>query len=193
MTQLLLSGKAITLYQILAIFILIFVLLRQMKKNKAIRERRQISNTKMRNSQLEEMLKNPDIKSEWSKHPNPFEVQYVHAANTEMDVMPGFQVEIEVHTETSVQRYLFDLNQEVTIGRDERNVLPLNDKLVAKRNCSIFMKNQAVYVKNQSNANPVCIQRGKNKQLIQNQIVKLQSKDILTLGKTALHISLYEN
>lgn len=193
MMQLLLSEKAIALYEVLVIFILIFILIRQSKKNKEIRERRQISNEKMRNAQLEEMLKNPDIKSEWSKQPNPFDVQYAHAANGEMSAMPKFQVEIEVHTETSVQRFLFDLDQEVTIGRDEKNVLPLNDKLVAKRNCTIFVKNKAVYVKNQSLANPVCIQRGKNKQLIQNQIVKLQSKDILTLGKTALHVSVYEN
>lgn len=191
--QLLLSEKAIAVYEVLAILILIFIFIRQSKKNRETRERRQISNAKMRNMQLDEMLKNPDIRSEWSKHPNPFDVQYVHAANTEMNAMPKFQIEIEVHTETSVQRYLFDLEREVTIGQDEKNVLPVKDKLAAKRNCSIFVKNQAVYVKNLSASVPVCIQRGKKKQLIQNQIVKLQSRDILTLGKTALHISIYEN
>ena len=98
-------------------------------------------------------------------------------------------MEIEVHTETSVQRYLFDLDQPVTIGRDEKNSLPLNDSMAAKQNCTIFVKNQTVYVK----ASPVCIQRGKVKKQVENQMVKLQSKDILIIGKTALHISLYEN
>lgn len=193
MMQLLLSEKAVTLYEILVIAILIIVLFRQARKNKAARERRQISNVKKRNMQLEEMLKNPDIKSEWSKNPNPFEVQYVYAKNAEENVMPKFQAEIEVHTETSIQRYLFDLNQEITIGRDETNVLPLKDKMAAKRSCSIFLKNQAVYVKNHSASNPICIQRGKNRQLIQNQTVKLKSRDVITLGKTKLHILLYEN
>lgn len=193
MAELLLSGKAITLYEILVIAILIFILIRQVKKNKDIRERRDISNEKIRNAKLDEMLKNPDIKTDWPQQPNPFEVQYMQKAKAEFAVIPKFQVEIEVHTETSVQRYLFDLDQEITIGRDERNVLPLNDKQAAKRCCSIFVKNHAVYVKNLSFDNPVCIQRGKKKQLIQNQMVKIQSKDILTIGRTALHISLYEN
>lgn len=50
-----------------------------------------------------------------------------------------------------------------------------------------------MYVKNECYEKPICIQRGKKKQLIQNQIVKLQSRDILSIGKTTLHISLYEN
>lgn len=191
--QILLSEKAMAVYEILIILILAFALIRQIRKNRETRERRQISNAKLRNVKLEEMLKNPDIKSEWSKNPNPFDVQYVHAANNDMKAMPKHQIEIEVHTETSVQRYLFDLEREITIGRDESNVLPLNDKQAAKRNCAIYVKNQAVYAKNLNAATPICIQRGKKKQLIQNQMVKLQSKDILMVGKTALHISLYEN
>jgi hypothetical protein len=188
-----LSEKAIALYEILIILLLLFILIRQVRKKKDMQKRRQISSVKMRNEQLEAMLKNPDKEAEKSRRSNPYDVQYVHTGNAEIHAMPKFQVEIEVHTETSVQRYLFDLDQEVTIGRDEKNVLSINDRMAARRNCTIFVKNQAVYVKNQSSASPICIQRGKNKQLIQNQMVKLQSKDILTIGKTTLHISLYEN
>lgn len=193
MTEILLSGKAVMAYEILMILVLVFVLIHQWKKNSAARERREIRNAKMRNVQLEEKLKNPDSIMDWSKTPNPFEVQYVQ--NPEKNSRPdsNFQIELEVHTETSVQRYLFDLDEEITVGKSERNSLPLNDKSAADRSCSIFRKNRSVYVKNENYEKPICIQRGKKKQLIQNQIVKLQSKDILSIGKTTLHISLYEN
>lgn len=193
--QILLSKNAIAIYEILIILLLVIILVRQSKKNKDMQERKRIRKEKLRNAQLEERLKNPeiDIEQGWPANPNPFDVQYVHSANIDTNAMPRFQVEIEVHTETSVQRYLFDLDQEITIGRDERSVLPLKDPTAARRGCSILMKNQVVYVKNESTVNAVCIQRGKNKKLIQNQMVKLQSRDILTIGKTALHVSIYEN
>lgn len=193
MTEILLSGKAVMLYEILLILVLLFMLIHQWRKNRDARERREIRNAKMRNVQLEEKLKNPDSVMDWSKTPNPFEVQYVQNAEKNVRSDSNFQIELEVHTETSVQRYLFDLDEEITIGKSEKNSLPLNDKAVAERNCSIFRKNQYVYVKNESYEKPICIQRGKKKQLIQNHIVKLQSKDILSIGKTTLHISLYEN
>lgn len=188
--QALLSKRAVTIYEILAILLLILVLIRQSRRNRQLRERREISNVKMRNVQLEKILKNPDIKKEQSKPPNPFDVQYKHNAN---NPVPRFQIGIEVCTDISVQKYLFDLNQDLTIGRDPKNVLPLNDTMIARRSCVIFLKDQNVYLKDLGAKNPVCLNRGKKKQKIQKQMVKLQNKDVLTLGKVSLHITLYDN
>ena len=192
MAEVLLSKNAITVYEVLVILVLVVILVCQKKKNRELQERREITNAKIRNQKLEQKLKNPDSDMDWSKDPNPFEVQYMPEAEAHVKAASDLQIEIEVHTEMSVQRYLFDLNEEITIGRNAKNVLPLKDAMAAERSCTIFMKNRAVYVRNESVRNPVCIQRGKKKQFIQNQIVKLQSKDILTFGKTALHISIYE-
>ncbi len=189
--QLLLSQKAITFYEVLIILILAALLIRQMKKKRQLEERRQITNIKTRNAELEKILKNPDNTVQQVKPPNPFDVQYRHNAN---NPIPRFQIGIEVHTEISVERYLFDLKQELTIGRDKKNKLPLgNDKLIAKKSCSIFLKDQNVYVRDSGSRNSVYLQRGKKNYRIQNQTVKLQNKDILILGKTSLHISLFEN
>lgn len=193
MTGVLLSKNAITIYELLVIFILILILVRQKKKSRELQERREITNAKARNLQLEQKLKNPDSDLDLGKDPNPFEVQYTPETGSHMRSASEIQIEIEVHTEMSVQRYLFDLDEEITVGRNGKNVLPLKDQTAAERSCSIFLKNRAVYVRNESSQNPICIQRGKQKQLIQKQIVKLQSKDILTIGKTTLHISLYES
>ena len=193
MTQLLLSKNAVMLYEILIILVLILIQVRQSKKRREIQERREVNNTKLRNTQLEERLKNPDIDPEWSQNPNPFDVQYVHEAKIDIKALPKFQVEIEVHTDISVQRYLFDLDREVSIGRDEKNILPLKDPQAAPKCCSIFVKNQAVYVRDENAGGAVFIQRGKNRMAIQNQMVKLQNKDILKIGKTSLHVSIYKN
>ena len=190
MAQLLLSKTAITLYEVLTILILITILVRQSKKNKDIQERRNISDAKMRNAKLEDRLKNPEMKEEVSRQSNPYDVQYIQ--NTENRSISKLQIAIEVHTETSVQRHLFDLDQEITIGQGEHNDLVLSDKNVPLGGCSILTRGQDVYVKNQSGSS-VKIQRGRRKMLIQNQMVKLQNKDVLTIGNTALHISLYKN
>ncbi len=190
--QILLSEKAVTVYEILFILILIIILVVQHRKRKDALERRRISNKKRRNEQLEEMLKNPDIKPQSGNGPNPFDIQYMYETGDEIKA-PAFQAEIEVHTATSVQRFLLDLDRPITVGRNENNILPLNDQTVADRCCSIFVKNQAVYVRNLSPSNPVFIQRGKKKLQIQNQIIKMQSKDIITCGKTVLHILLHQN
>lgn len=192
MAEILLSKSAITVYELLLILSLLIVLIWRRRKNRILQERRTINNRKMRNAQLEERLKNPNAKKEWSVTPNPYEIQYTPQLHAELQLKQGFQVEVEVHTQTSVQRFLFDLDQELTIGRDEKNVLPLQDNMVAQKNCSIRVKNGVVYVKNLSASNPVCIQRGKKKQVIQEQMVKLQNKDILFMGQTSLHIMIYQ-
>lgn len=193
MAEVLLSKNAVTVYEILLILILTVILVMQKKKYREIQERKEISNEKMRNFQLNQKLKNPDSSMEWEKNPKPFEVQYVPQADTPAQTASELQIEIEVHTGMSVQRYLFDLNEEITIGRSGKNILPLNDEKAPERSCSVFEKNKSVYIRNENHNKPICIQRGKKKQFIQNQIVKLESKDILTVGKTTLHVSLYEN
>jgi hypothetical protein len=193
MLELFISEKAIALYEILVILLLLFIRIRQFRRKREIEERSQISNRKRRNVQLDEMLKNPDAQVEWSGRSSPYEVEYVHANKAKSSVLPKFQIEIEVHAETSVQRYLFDLNQEVTIGRDEKNVLPINEKQMAKQCCTVYVKDQAVYIKKDNAATPVSIRRGKKKHLLQNSPVKLQSKDVLSIGTTDLNIMLYEN
>lgn len=193
MMQFLLSERALIFCEILIIVALVAALIVRAKKNRDMRERRRISNAKMRNVYLEERLKNPDIESGWAEQPIPFDVQYVDTADHPMKEAPKFQVEIEVHTGTTVQKYLFDLDHPVTIGKDRRNVLPLSDPMVAKKHCSVFCRKGAVYAKNHSVSQPIIIQRGKKRRAIQKQVVLLQSKDILTLGKTMLYLTLHEN
>lgn len=193
MVQLLLSQNAITVYEILIIVILVIVFIRQNRKNRDFEERRNISNEKMRNAALEEKLKNPESRMEMSRKSNPFEVQYTDNYSNNNETVPDFQVEIEVYTETSVQRHLFDLEREIFIGQDKNNDLVLNDVQAVKRGCSICMKDHAVYIKNRNSAPSVSIRRGKNHMVIQNQMVKLQTNDFLTVGKTEMHISIYEN
>nr|WP_296042317.1 hypothetical protein [uncultured Blautia sp.] len=185
MTGFIFSQKAITLCEILVIILLIFILIWQSKRNKDIQERKNISNAKLRNAKLEEKLKNPESKEELHRQSSPFEIQYMQNAPDRTGAVSEFQVEIEVHTETSVQRHLFDLEHEVTIGQE-----PGNDP---RKGCSIMVKDHSIYVKCQNTSSPVYVQRGKRTHLVKNQMVKLQSKDILTVGKTDLLISLYEN
>ncbi len=187
------SQKTVTLCEVLVIILLIFILIRQSKRNKDIQERKNISNAKLRNAQLEEKLKNPESKEELHRQSSPFEVQYMQNAPDRTGAVPEFQVEIEVHTETSVQRHLFDLEHEVTIGQEPGNDLVINDKNATRKGCSIMVKDHSIYVKCQNTSSPVYVQRGKRTHLVKNQMVKLQSKDILTVGKTDLLISLYEN
>lgn len=187
------SQKTVTLCEVLVIILLIFILIRQSKRNKDIQERKNISNAKLRNAQLEEKLKNPESKEELHRQSSPFEVQYMQNAPDRTGSVPEFQVEIEVHTETSVQRHLFDLEHEVTIGREPGNDLVINDKSATRNGCSILVKDHSIYVKCQNTSSSVYIRRGKRSHLVRNQMVKLQSKDILTVGKTDLLISLYEN
>lgn len=117
MAEVLLSKNAITVYEVLVILVLVVILVRQKKKNRELQERREITNAKIRNQKLEQKLKNPDSDMDWSKDPNPFAVQYMPEAEAHVKAASDLQIEIEVHTEMSVQRYLFDLNEEITIGR----------------------------------------------------------------------------
>lgn len=193
MKEVLLSRNAILIYEVLVIIILIAVLIVQKRKGRKIVERKKIADKKTRNSQLEEQLKNPDSEIDWRKTPNPFEVQYTLNQDGGRKSKSEIQIEIEVYTEMSVQHYLFDLNEKITIGGSEKNALPLNDQTIAERSCSIVAKNKSVYIKNENENALIYIQRGKNSIQIKNQIIKLQDKDNLQIGKTTLHISLYEN
>lgn len=191
MEQLLLSKTAITVYELIVILILLIMLSKQLKRSKAVKERRSISEAKMRNAKLEEKLKNPEITSEVSRKSNPYDVKYIQ--NAEAGNLSQMQVAIEVHTETSVQRHLFDLDREITIGQGSSNDLVLNDDAAPIAGCCVLERECEAYIKNQSTSSRVQIKRGKKKMSIRNQMVKLQNKDILTIGNTDLLISLYKN
>ncbi|MCD7884778.1 MAG: FHA domain-containing protein [Lachnospiraceae bacterium] len=193
MAELLLSKKAVTVYEILIILVLIVILILQSRKKKAQEQRQKIIEQKNRNSQLEERLRNPGARLKDSSEPKPFDVQYKGEKDFGQSVLPDLQIEIEVRSRTSSRKYLLDLNREVTVGRDERNVLPVADPEAAAKSCTIFQKDGAVYVKNDCASDPVCVVRGKKRKEVMNQIVKLENRDILTFGKTELHISLYKN
>ena len=158
-----------------------------------MKKRREIAEMNERNEQLMNALKNPDSARNWSKQPKPHEVQYIPKTDSNKKATSDMQIEIEVHTEMSVQHYLFDLDKMITIGHGEKNTLPLNDQTISEHSCTIAMKDKSVYVKNEDQNKPICIQRGKNKSLITNQYERIKNKDILILGKTELHISLYKN
>lgn len=193
MKALLLSKNAITCYEVAVIVILIVALVVLKKKYGEMKKRREIAEMNERNEQLMNMLKNPDSEKNWSKQPKPHEIEYIPKTDSGKKVASDMQIEIEVHTEMSVQHYLFDLDKMITIGHDEKNTLPLNDQTIAEHSCTIAMKDKSVYVKNEDQNKPICIQRGKNKSLITNQCERIKNKDILILGKTELHISLYKN
>lgn len=192
MTEIFLSKRAVTIYEIVIILFLIVLLIIQSRKKKAQEERLRVINRKILNAQLEERLKNPDIQMEKEKPIKPFEVQYNDMDLSDEGILPDLQVEIEVHSRMSVRKYLFDLSQEVTIGRDERNLLSVKDERAASVNCSIFKKNGDVFVKNLCTSNPVCIYRGKKKKEVYDQFVKLESRDILSFGDTKLHINIFK-
>ncbi|MCD8103777.1 MAG: FHA domain-containing protein [Lachnospiraceae bacterium] len=193
MAELLLSKRALTVYEILVILALIVILIVQSKKKKAREERQKINERKNRNTQLEERLRNPGVRLEESKDPRPFDVQYKGEVDSQAASLPDIQIELEVCSRMSTRKYLFDLSRDVTIGKDERNVLPVSDPDAAPKNCTIFQKNGAAYVRNDCASDPVCVVRGKKRKEVMNQMVKLENKDILTFGKTELHISLYKN
>lgn len=193
MKVLLLSKNAITWYEVAVIIVLVVVLIVLKKKYTEMKKRREIAEMNERNEQLMNALKNPDSEKNWSKQPKPHEVQYIPKTENNKKSASDMQIEIEVHTEMSVQHYLFDLDKMVTIGHSEKNTLPLNDQTISEYSCAIAMKEKAVYVKNEDQSKPICIQRGKNKSLIINQYERIQNKDILILGNTELHISLYKN
>lgn len=191
MVQLLLSKTAVTAYEILVILILLVILLRQRKQKKAVQERRNVSDAKMRNARLEEKLKNPNMISVQSRQSNPYDVQYVQ--NAEKGSTSQLQIAIEVYTETSVQRHLFDLDREITIGQANGNDLVLNDSAAPMDGCCVLAREHAVYVTNKNQDIPIQIKRGKKKMALRNQMVKLQNKDSLVIGCTDMVISIYRN
>lgn len=193
MIEFFLSKNVIIVYEIIIVLILFFILFYQMKKNKKFQERKRINEEKMRYIRLDEKLKNPDMKSDWANYANPFEIQYSQQLNSNMQEMPKYQIEIEVRSKSSIRKYLFDLDKEITIGGNPSSVLFLNDNSISNANCSIFLKNQMVYLKHYDITFSIRIQRGKRKKIINNQMLQLQNKDILTIGENVLYISIYKN
>ena len=98
--QLLLSEKAVAVYEVITILALVVVLILQVGRNRKRQERRQINNKKMRNAELEKILKNQDIRENQSPKPNPFEVLYKHNAD---NPLPRHQIGIEVHSDIFIR------------------------------------------------------------------------------------------
>ncbi|MDO4634032.1 MAG: FHA domain-containing protein [Eubacteriales bacterium] len=181
------------IYEILLIALMIFLLVRQSKKKTRFEERKAASTKKMRNAQLDELLRNPESAREVSGQASPFDIRYREQIRTEQGVLPKLQMEVEVRTDTSIQRYLYDLSRPVAIGRNEKNDLALKDNQVPDYSCTVFVQKDSIMLRSQSMDVPILIVRGKNRQKLKNQLVKLQNKDILVIGRTTLCLSFYQN
>ncbi len=179
--------------EVAVIVLLIVILIRRRRKKGEAEERRQISNVKDRNSQLEEQLRNPELEKSLVKDLNPYEVQYSNAQENHPENRSKVQLELEVHTNTSVKKYLFDLTREISIGRSDSNLLTVPDMSMAECNALIYVKNHGIYAGNPSPERPFVIRRGKKQQKVDRVAVQVQHKDILMIGNTAVHILLYEN
>ena len=189
--EILTSGTAVLIYEIIALAILVFFLAAKMKKGNAEKERQEIRQAQNRNEQLEKMLENPQKEGK-KNNAAPYEVKYRDHYYEDSPISDSGQLEITVSSNTSVKKYMFDLPKEITVGRDAQNLLQIDSRMVSRKQCVIYAEAASINVRNLSTTNPTGIIRGTRKRVLKDESVKMNEKDVLELGDVQMELTLHK-
>lgn len=182
------SGKAILLYEVIILGALIIYLVNRSNKNKAEQERRNVKLAQERSEKLDELLKNPEWEGNGNNYSDPYEVKYLDHFGAE-SLNHGKQIEIAVHSKTSIKKYVFDTSKPITIGRSKENLLWIEDRTVTRKHCIIYPEGKILYVKDLNATNHTNLIRGSRKKILGDNPAVIKDKDILEIGAVTLTLT----
>lgn len=101
---------------------------------------------------------------------------------------------IKSKTSGKKSQFVFDPEKRILIGRDRFNSnIYINEAFVSQHHCSIFFRNNQVFLQDMNSANGTYVKRGLFKKyfIVNGQYIQLRSKDRIIIGSNKFKIILF--
>lgn len=189
----LLSGTAICCYEGALLGYILARFMRLRKAKKQAEEMSALQKEKVREEQLDQVLKNRLYQGSAIKalqNNIPYEVNFHEEAPQMGGTREGIAVQIVEKGKLSTRKYVIFISEVITIGQSNSNSLVLNDLSVATEQCRIFRHDGALYLQTLEDTHPVRLKRKREEMQLGKNAVRLMDQDQISVGDTTLQIHL---
>ena len=191
--NLLTSNLAICIYEGIILGIVFANWLKLRKKKKQSIEVNAIQREKTRDAKLNGILQN-ELHQQNQEHifqnNTPYDEEYHDQSKIDGEQKNVVKLQFTVQSELATRKYVIFVQDEITIGKDEKNDLVLNDLDIAKRQCRIFLYQGYLYIQTMDVTFPLVLKRKKNIMKLTQQAVEIRDKDLIEMGSTRIKIEI---
>lgn len=184
------SDGMVIAYEIIAGVGLAANSLRLFKKNKKLKEMISLQKDRIREEELDAMLRNQvhmERNAQAAVKNNPYEVSYHEEKTAAYEKEQAYvSVQVEELGTLSNKKYVVHVFERVKIGRDDSNKIILNDVTIAAHQIELLRVEQSIFAKNLAPGVKVTLKRKRKKFSLGESPVCLNSGDELYFGNTTL-------
>ena len=169
-------------------------MIRMWRKNKKQTQLLSLQRDRIREEKLDAMLKNHAGEKHGASgelSDTPYDVNY-HEEDTDVyeEGESYISVQAEVKSVLSTRKYVLHVYDHAEIGREEGSRIVLNDSETAEKQIQLIRTQNDLFAKNLSQQIGAELKRGKNTYPLTKEAVRIHSKDMILVGKTAIKLTL---
>lgn len=191
--KLLTSNFAICIYEGIILGIVYAKWLKSHKKIKQCKEVNLIQKEKARDAKLNNVLQNELHQQKQERvfqNNTPYDEVFEDQSRIDRDQKEARKLQFTVQSELAIRKYVIFITDEITIGKDEKNDLVLNDLDIAQQQCRMFIYQDGIYIQTMDTEYPIRIKRKKNMIQLTQQAVEIKDKDLMEMGTTQIKIEI---
>lgn len=162
-----------------------------LRRRKARREQREMSQFKRQDEALNEALRNPQLEENRDRPEGPMSVSWGDRAVSRRKAPPSPMVELVLLSEYSHRTYIYRLDQPIRIGSERDNHMELHLDGVVSRHLELFLNQGKPCVRTLPGARAV-LKRGRTAAAIPKDGVYLNSGDHIQFGRAELQFRLFK-
>ena len=173
--------------------VLVFVLCKLGTKQKRKTELRQAAEKQMREESLERMILNEKhVQTGRDKAYNPYEVSYEKGNGVKLQKTVGqILVSLEEKNELSTKKFVLNPVNTIRIGSGlHGNDVIVQGEKIAEVQCEIFSAGNKIFVRNKNLNHPTVLKRKRERALVDERGLRLQTGDVIMMGKVAYRVTL---
>ena len=163
-----------------------------LRRRKARREQREMSQFKRRDEALNEALRNPRMEEDPGRPEGPMSVSWGDkSVSRRPKAPPSPMVELVLLSEYSHRTYVYRLDQPIRVGSERDNHMELHLDGVASRHLELFLNQGKPCVRTLPGARAL-LKRGRTAAAIPQDGVYLNSGDRIQFGRAELQFRLFK-
>ena len=178
---------------ITVIALLIVILTKWVKSRNRKKELKRAAEKQMREESLERMILNERNASiERNRANNPYEVSYEKGVASQGRRAAGqIMVSLEEKNELSTKKFVLNPMKPIRIGSGlQGNDVVVQGEGIAEFQCEIFESGGKIYVRNKNAGSPTVLRRKRERALIDDRGLRIQTGDMIIMGKVVYGVTL---
>lgn len=178
---------------ILVLLIVVKIISSVNKRRKKKKEVRDAAENRIRYESLDQMILNErQVKTDRGNYQNPYDVSYEqgNALKRGKEIKQPM-ISLTEKNELSTKKYVFNVANPIKIGSSVKgNDVIVQGDGIADYQCMLFSDGKSIFVKNLSSISRTILSRKRDKAIVDENGLKLQTGDVITIGKITYKVTI---